>query len=217
MKEEVLNSKKALVDEIKENIENAKSMVILDYRGLDVAEVTELRSKYREEDVVYKVYKNTMMNFAFKDLGYDEFLDYLSGPNAVAFSLEDPIAAARVSKKFSDDHENLVIKAGYLGDKFLDKEAVERIAKIPSREELLAKLLGSLKSPVTDFVYLINAIKEKKEEEEGAPEEAEGAEESEETAETEETEETAEAPETEEKDTASEETEEADESEESEE
>lgn len=169
MKEQVLNQKKAVVDEIKNNIENSKSMVLVDYRGLNVAELDELRAKYREEDVVYKVYKNTMMNFAFKDLGYDDFLDHLAGPNAVAFSFEDPIAAARISNDFSKDHENLVIKAGYLGDKFLDKEAVERIAKIPSREELLAKLLGSLKAPVSNFVYLVNAIKEKKEEEEGKP------------------------------------------------
>ena len=119
MKEHVLNQKKAVVDEIKGHINDAKSMVIVDYRGLDVSEATELREKFRNENVLFKVYKNTMMNFAFKELGFDGFLYYLSGPNAVAFSMDDPIAAARIAKEFAADHENLEIKAGYLGDKFL--------------------------------------------------------------------------------------------------
>ncbi|MDU5363650.1 MAG: 50S ribosomal protein L10, partial [Finegoldia magna] len=112
MKEHVLNQKKAVVEEIKGHINDAKSMVIVDYRGLDVSEATELREKFRNENVLFKVYKNTMMNFAFKELGFEGFLDYLSGPNAVAFSMDDPIAAARIAKEFAADHENLEIKAG---------------------------------------------------------------------------------------------------------
>ncbi len=162
MKEHVLNQKKAVVDEIKENIQNAKSMVMVDYRGLSVSEATELREKFRNENVVFKVYKNTMMSFAFKELGYDQFLDLLKGPNAVAFSMDDPIAAARVSKEFAADHENLEIKAGYLGDKFLDVEGVKKIASIPSREVLLTKMLGSFKAPVSKFVYLVDAIAKSK-------------------------------------------------------
>ncbi|MGR7840545.1 50S ribosomal protein L10 [Finegoldia sp. P3-F-LR] len=158
MKEHVLNQKKAVVDEIKGHINDAKSMVIVDYRGLDVSEATELREKFRNENVLFKVYKNTMMNFAFKELGFDGFLDYLSGPNAVAFSMDDPIAAARIAKEFAADHENLEIKAGYLGDKFLDVEGVKKIASIPSREVLLTKMLGSFKAPVSKFVYLADAI-----------------------------------------------------------
>ena len=154
MKEHVLNQKKAVVEEIKGHINDAKSMVIVDYRGLDVSEATE--------NVLFKVYKNTMMNFAFKELGFDGFLDYLSGPNAVAFSMDDPIAAARIAKQFAADHENLEIKAGYLGDKFLDVEGVKKIASIPSREVLLTKMLGSFKAPVSKFVYLADAIAKSK-------------------------------------------------------
>ncbi|MDU2639242.1 MAG: 50S ribosomal protein L10 [Finegoldia magna] len=164
MKEHVLNQKKAVVDEIKGHINDAKSMVIVDYRGLDVSEATELREKFRNENVLFKVYKNTMMNFAFKELGFDGFLDYLSGPNAVAFSMDDPIAAARIAKQFAADHENLEIKAGYLGDKFLDVEGVKKIASIPSREVLLTKMLGSFKAPVSKFVYLADAIAKSKKE-----------------------------------------------------
>ena len=190
----VLDNKKAIVEEIKEKIENSKSMVMVDYRGLDVSAVNELRSKFRKEDVVYKVYKNTLMNFAFEELGYNDFLEHLSGPNAIAFSMDDPIAAARISYEFSKDNEALEIKAGYLGDEYLDHDGVIRIASIPSREVLIQRLLGSLQSSVTNFVYLIDAIKTKLEEE-GPAEEAEAEEtesseepEAEQTEETEETE-----------------------------
>ena len=170
MKEHVLEQKQSVVSEIKENIESAQSMVLVDYRGLNVEELTDLRNRFRKENVVYKVYKNTMMNFAFKDLGLEEITELLEGPNAVAFSQEDPIAAARVANDFAKDHENLEIKAGYLDGKFLDVTAVKDLASIPAREVLLAKLLGSFKAPVSNFVYLADAIAKKKAEE--SPEEA---------------------------------------------
>ena len=182
----VLDNKKAIVEEIKENIKNSKSMVMVDYRGLDVSAVNELRSQFRKEDVVYKVYKNTLMNFAFEELGYNDFLEHLSGPNAIAFSMDDPIAAARISNEFSKENEALEIKAGYLGEEYLDHDGVLRIASIPSREVLLQRLFGSLKSSVTNFVYLMDALKTKLEEE--SPEEAEEAETEEETEADEETE-----------------------------
>lgn len=165
MKDYVLEKKQSVVNEIKENIESSKSMVLVDYRGLNVEELTDLRNRFRKENVVYKVYKNTMMNFAFKDLGFEDILGLLEGPNAVAFSKEDPIAAARVAHDFAKDHDNLEIKAGYLEGEFLDIEGVKGLASIPSREVLLAKLLGSFKAPVSNFVYLVDAIAKKKEEE----------------------------------------------------
>lgn len=168
MKDKVLQQKKAVIDEIKENIKNAKSMVMVDYRGLNVEELNELRTKFRNEQVLYKVYKNTMMDFAFKELGYDQFLEHLNGPNAVAFSMEDPIAGPRISDEFSKAHENLKIKAGYLGQDFLSKERVGKIASIPPKEVLIARLLGSFKSPLTNLAYLLSAIKDKKQELEGA-------------------------------------------------
>lgn len=165
MKEQVLQQKQAVISEIKENIENAKSLVLVDYRGLNVSELTELRKRFREENVLYKVYKNTMMDFAFKELGYEDILESLEGPNAVAFSMEDPIAAARVSYEFAKEHENLEIKVGYLEGEFMDSAKVQKIASIPSKEVLLAKLLGSLKAPVSNFVYMADALAKKRAEE----------------------------------------------------
>ncbi len=175
MKDYVLEKKQSVVNEIKENIESSKSVVLVDYRGLNVEELTDLRNRFRKENVVYKVYKNTMMNFAFKDLGFEDILGLLEGPNAVAFSKEDPIAAARVAHDFAKEHDNLEIKAGYLEGEFLDLEGVKGLASIPSREVLLAKLLGSFKAPVSNFVYLVDAIAKKKEEESPAEAVAEEA------------------------------------------
>ncbi len=174
MKDHVLEQKQSVVAEIKGNIESAHSMVLVDYRGLNVEELTDLRNRFRNENVVYKVYKNTMMNFAFKELGLEEITELLQGPNAVAFSTEDPIAAARIANDFAKDHENLEIKAGYLDGEFLDLEAVKDLASIPAREVLLAKLLGSFKAPVSNFVYLADAVAKKKAEE--SPEESPAAE-----------------------------------------
>lgn len=170
MREVVLQEKQTVVQEIKENIESSTSMVLVDYRGLNVEELTDLRNKFRNENVVYKVYKNTMMNFAFKELGFNDITELLEGPNAVAFSKEDPIAAARIANDFAKEHENLEIKAGYLEGKFLDLEGIKNIASIPSREVLLTKLLGSIKSPVSNFVYLVDALAKKNGEETPAEE-----------------------------------------------
>lgn len=164
MKEKVLNAKKEVIEEIKGNIKESQSMVLVDYRGLDVNELTQLRENFRKEGVVYKVYKNTMMSFAFKELGYDKFLDLLEGPNAVAFSKNDPISAARIANDFAKEHDKLEIKAGYMNDKFLEVNDVKELASIPPREVLIAKLLGSLKAPQSNFVYLIDAIAKSKEE-----------------------------------------------------
>lgn len=169
MKEHVLKQKQAIIDEIKGHIEESSSMVLVDYRGLNVAELTELREKFRNENVVYKVYKNTMMNFAFKDLGMEDILEHFEGPSAIAFSKEDPIAAARVTHDFSKEHEHLQIKAGYLEGKFLAADSVKEVASIPPKEVLVAKLLGSLKAPMSNFVYLLDALAKKKEEGETSP------------------------------------------------
>lgn len=165
MKDHVLEQKQAVVSEIKEKIEKSGSLVLVDYRGLTVQEVTELRSKYREAGVQYKVYKNTMMKLAFKELGFEEFNNYLEGPSAVAFSSEDVTAAARITNEFAKNNEKLVIKAGILEGKVLDKESIKEVANIPSREVLIAKLLGSFKAPVSNFVYMLDALRKKKEEE----------------------------------------------------
>ena len=164
MKDYVLEQKQAVISEIREKIEKSTSLVLVDYRGLTVEQVTELRNKYREAGVQYKVYKNTMMKFAFKELGFDEFEQYLEGPSAVAFSGDDVIAAARITNEFAKSNDKLVIKAGVLEGKVLNSDEVKAVANIPSREVLIAKLLGSFKAPVSNFVYLLDALRKKKEE-----------------------------------------------------
>lgn len=179
MKEYVLKQKQVIINEIKEAYENSQSVVLVEYRGLDVAEITELRSNYRNANVNYKVYKNTMMKLAFKELGIEEFNEYLTGPNAVAFSTEDAVAGAKVSNDFAKDHENLVIKAGIVDGKVIGVEEVKALASLPSKEVLIAQVLGTLNAPISGFanvlqgtirqaVYALNAVKEKKEQEEVA-------------------------------------------------
>src|SRR6056297_2958358 len=171
----VIESKKQVVQEIKEKIENSKAIVLVDYRGLDVAEVSDLRNKYREAGVDYKVYKNTMMRFAFKEAGYEGFSDNLTGPNGIAFSLEDAIGAAKVSNNYAKDNKKLKIKAGIVDGEVIDIDQIKELADIPGREVLIAKVLGSLNSPITGFanvlqgnirnlVYALDAIKDQKEE-----------------------------------------------------
>lgn len=165
MKDHVLAQKQAVIAEIKEKIEQSGALVLVDYRGLTVEQVTDLRNKYRAAGVQYKVYKNTMMKFAFKELGLEDFNQYLEGPSAVAFSGEDLTAAARITNDFAKTNEKLVIKAGVLEGKVLDSNEVKAVASIPSREVLVAKLLGSFKAPVSNFVYMLDALRKKKEEE----------------------------------------------------
>lgn len=179
MKEYVLKQKQAVINEIKEAYENSESVVLVEYRGLDVAELTELRAKFREGNVNYKVYKNTMLKIAFKELGLEDFNEFLNGPNAVAFSNEDAVSGAKIAHDFAKDHKNLIIKSGIVDGQVMSKEEVERLAKLPSKEVLIAKALGSLNAPISGFVnvlhgtmrqavYALNAVKEKKEQEEVA-------------------------------------------------
>src|SRR5699024_11192595 len=124
-----LKTKAQNVDEIKEKIEKAQSVVLVDYRGLNVSELTELRKKYREAGVEYKVYKNTMMRFAFKDSGLEELNEYLKGPSAVAFGYEDPVSPAKISAEFAKDNEKLEIKAGIVDGKVINPEEINNLAK----------------------------------------------------------------------------------------
>ncbi|MBU5668862.1 50S ribosomal protein L10 [Peptoniphilus sp. MSJ-1] len=156
MKEEKLQSKQALVDEIKEKIQGAQSIVLVNYRGLSVEEVTELRSKYREANVDYKVYKNTMMRRAFQDLGIDGLDEILKGPSAIAFGMEDPASAAKISAEFAEDHEALEVKAGFVDGKVLSVEEVDALAKLPSKEVLIAQVLGGLNAPIQGLANVMN-------------------------------------------------------------
>ena len=155
--------KKPIVDEISELLKDAKSAVLVDYRGLTVEQDTALRKQLREAGVVYKVYKNTMINFAVKGTEFEELSKHLEGPTAIAVSCEDATAPARVLYNFAKDAEALELKAGVVEGTYYDADGIKLIATIPSREELLSKFLGSIQSPITNFARVIKQIAEKEE------------------------------------------------------
>ena len=153
--------KQPIVAEISEAIKDAQSVVLVDYRGLTVEQDTTLRKQLREAGVTYKVYKNTMMNFAFKGTDFEGLAPYLEGPSAVAISTTDATAPARILAKFAKDAKALEIKAGVVEGTVYDATGMQAIAQIPSRDELISKLLGSLQSPITNFARVMNQLAEK--------------------------------------------------------
>lgn len=153
--------KQPLVEEISANIKDAQSVVVVDYRGLTVEQDTQLRKAMREAGITYKVYKNTMMNFAFKGTEFESLAPVLEGPSAIAISKDDATAPARVIAKFAKDAPALEIKAGVVEGTFYDASGMQAVATIPSRDELLSKLLGSLQSPITNLARVLNQIAEK--------------------------------------------------------
>ena len=155
--------KNPIVDEISELLKDAKSAVLVDYRGLTVEQDTNLRKQLREAGVVYKVYKNTMINFAVQGTEFESLSKHLEGPTAIAISSEDATAPARVLYNFAKDAEALELKAGVVEGTYYDTDGIKLIATIPSREELLSKFLGSIQSPITNFARVIKQIAEKEE------------------------------------------------------
>lgn len=162
--------KKPIVDEISATIKDAQTVVLVDYRGLTVEQDTMLRKQLREAGVGYKVYKNTFMNFAFKGTDCEGLTNLLEGPSAMATCDTDATAAARVLCKFAKTVPALEIKGGVVEGTVYDAKGIEQISNIPSREELLSRLLGSLQSPVTNFARVLKQIAEK--DGEAAPAEA---------------------------------------------
>ena len=156
-----LELKQAVISEIKDKCENAKSLVLFDYRGLTDKEIKDLRNKLRENDSDYKVYKNTLLKLAFKDLKLD-FDEVLSGPTAIAFSSDD-IAAVKVLSDASKKNEALVLKAGYIEKNVCDKDKLAEFAKIPSREGLYTMLAGGMIEIVKDLSIALNLYAEQKE------------------------------------------------------
>lgn len=153
--------KQPIVQEISENIKDAQSVVVVDYRGLTVAEDTQLRKALREAGVSYKVYKNTLVNRAIAGTEFESLKESLEGPSAFAISKDDATAPARILAKFAKTAPALEIKAGVVEGTFYDANGMKAIANVPSREELLSKLLGSLQSPITNLARVLNQIAEK--------------------------------------------------------
>ncbi|HBF4059320.1 TPA: 50S ribosomal protein L10 [Clostridioides difficile] len=161
--------KSEVVSEIVEKLQKSSAAAVVDYKGLTVEEVTELRKQMREAGVDYKVYKNTLVRRAAKEVGIEQFNDeLLVGTNAIAFGYDDPVAPARILKGFMDSHPKMKLKMGIVEGAFYDESKIVEMANIPSREVLIAKLLGSLKAPVSNFAYLIDAIAKKAEGQEEA-------------------------------------------------
>lgn len=156
-----IEAKQAVVNEIKEKLDKAVSIVLVDARGLTVAEDTSLRKQLREAGVDYKVYKNTMVNFAVKGTQFEGINQFLEGPTAVVFSYDEATKGASVIKKVSETAKKLEFKAGVIEGVVYDAEGIKLIADIPSREVLLSKLLGSFKSPISSFARVIQAIADK--------------------------------------------------------
>ena len=153
--------KAPIIDEIKGYVEKAQSIVIVDYRGMTVEQDTALRKALREAGVVYKVFKNTYLKRAFDGTVFADLDKNLEGPTAVAFGLDDAVAPARVIANVMKNVPSLEFKAGVVEGTYYDAKGLEVIATIPSRETLISRLLGSMKSPITNMARVLKQIAEK--------------------------------------------------------
>ena len=161
MNQDVLKSKQSVVSEIEDKFKNSSSAVVAEYRGLSVAEVTELRRALRAEGVEMKVYKNTLAAKAAENVGYGDLKDSLTGPNALAFG-SDETAAARVMAKFAKKHKALVLKGGVVEGKVVDDKTVAALSALPNREGMLSMLLSVLNAPVSSFARVVKAVADQK-------------------------------------------------------
>lgn len=149
--------KEAAVAEIQEKLSSSQSVILADYRGLNVQEATELRKKLREVGVEFKVAKNTLTKLAAKNAAIEGLDDLLEGPIALAFGYDDPVAPAKVLAEFAKDHQNLELKGGVLEGKVIDLNMVNSLAKLPSKEALLAQVAGLLQAPIRNLVNVLSA------------------------------------------------------------
>lgn len=156
-----VEQKQVIVNEIKEKLDRAASLVVVDARGLTVEQDTVLRKTLREAGADYKVYKNTMVKLAVKDTQYEGISEYLDGPSAFAFSYGESTTAAAILNKAVKEYDALEFKASVFEGTAYDAAGTQAIAGIPSREVLLSKLLGSFKSPMSSFARVIKQIAEK--------------------------------------------------------
>ena len=155
--EKVLEQKKQVVSDLTEKLKGAACGVVVDYKGINVADDTKLRKQLREAGVEYTVIKNTLLRFAAKNVGLDGLDAVLEGTTALAVSQEDFVAPARILAEYAENNKEFTIKAGFVEGKLLDVKGVQELAKLPSREVLVAKALGGLNAPISGFVGVLNA------------------------------------------------------------
>lgn len=158
-----LNDKKAVVAEVSAQVANAQTIVIAEYRGIEVVDLTVLRKKARESGVYLRVLKNTLVRRAVADTAFAGLADHMVGPLIYSVSA-DPVAAAKILSDFAKTNDKLVLKAGSYAGKVLDKAGVQALASVPSREELLSKLLYVMQAPVAGFVRALDALAKQREE-----------------------------------------------------
>ncbi len=173
MKEATLKAKETIVSDIAQKLKGCQSAVLVDYRGLTVEEATDLRNRFREQNVEYRVLKNTMVRLAAAEAGIEGLDAYLKGPTAIAFGVEDAVAPAKIMAEFIKAQKKTEIKGGILSGEVVDAKGVQALADLPPKEVLIAKMLGSMNKPISGFVgvlsatirsllYTFNAIGEKK-------------------------------------------------------
>lgn len=160
----VLEQKQAVVQEIAEKFENSQSAVLVDYRGLNVAEITALRKELRDNNIDYKVYKNTMTRRAIEGTGLEDLTDTLAGPTAIAFGSEDVVAPARILHNFAKDNEALEIKGGMIEGEVATLDQIKELSTLPDHDGLVSMLLSVLQAPIRNLAYATKAIAEQKEE-----------------------------------------------------
>lgn len=150
--------KEIVIGELQKIFTEAKGVYLADFTGVDVESVNDLRQKFRDGNIEYRVVKNTLAKRSLEGLSYDELLPYLNGPTAIAYSYDDEIGPGKVMSDFHKETEKMVLKAAIVDGTFYDEEAVSEIVKLPSRDVLLTRLLGSMNSPITGFVGVLNGV-----------------------------------------------------------
>ena len=160
MSKAIWQEKQLIIDEIKAKLENAEAAVVIDYMGITVEEANAMRKQLREADVDYTVYKNTLVKRAIEGTKYEGLAEALAGPSALAISNTDATAPARVLNKVMKEFKKMEFKAGVIEGELLDAAGVQAVADIPSRDELIAKFMGSIQSPIANFARVINQIAE---------------------------------------------------------
>ncbi len=158
----ILEQKQNLVSELATELKNSVSGVLVNYQGITVDDDTKMRKALREAGVKYKVVKNSLTGRACDEVGFSDMKQYLTGMTAIAISENDAIAPAKILKEYAEKIESFSILAGYVDGAVIDTKTVEALAEIPSKEVLIAKFLGSIKSPVYGFAYAIKAVADKK-------------------------------------------------------
>lgn len=153
-----IENKKQFVEGLKDRFQKSKVVILTDYKGLDVAAMTELRAKLREAQIEYQVIKNTMLRLASEGTDVESIKESFKGPSAVALSFEDPVAPAKILTDFAKDHDKLEIKIGVMGGKVLELDSIKALSSLPSREELLATVLSAMNAVPTSLVTALSDV-----------------------------------------------------------